>query len=211
MKLKQIFAAAAFLAGATISQASYAGIVLSDNFNASVPDQLNWAGDSVFTSTSPPGSVDLIGQGGVFNFLPGHGSYVDMDGSSGSGNDPAGQLTSVVTLAAGSYSLTFDLAGNQRGAAAQTTRVTLGNFSVDIPLVPANAGFSTYTYNFTTTGGNLVFTELGPSDQQGNLLDNVVLTAVPEPSTWAMMLLGFMGVGFMAYRRKSAKPALRLA
>jgi hypothetical protein len=26
---------------------------------------------------------------------------------------------------------------------------------------------------------------------------------VPEPSTWAMMLLGFAGIGFMAYRRKS--------
>jgi hypothetical protein len=25
---------------------------------------------------------------------------------------------------------------------------------------------------------------------------------VPEPSTWAMMILGFMGVGFLAYRRK---------
>jgi hypothetical protein len=33
---------------------------------------------------------------------------------------------------------------------------------------------------------------------------------VPEPSTWAMMLLGFGGVGFMAYRRKS-KPALMAA
>lgn len=31
--------------------------------------------------------------------------------------------------------------------------------------------------------------------------------AVPEPSTWAMMILGFCGVGFMAYRRKS-KPAM---
>jgi PEP-CTERM motif len=30
-----------------------------------------------------------------------------------------------------------------------------------------------------------------------------VLSAVPEPSTWAMMLLGFAGIGFMAYRRKS--------
>jgi hypothetical protein len=27
-------------------------------------------------------------------------------------------------------------------------------------------------------------------------------SAVPEPSTWAMMILGFAGVGFMAYRRK---------
>jgi hypothetical protein len=33
------------------------------------------------------------------------------------------------------------------------------------------------------------------------------LAAVPEPSTWAMLLLGFAGLGFMAYRRKS-KPAL---
>ena len=32
--------------------------------------------------------------------------------------------------------------------------------------------------------------------------DNVVLTAVPEPSTWAMMVLGFAGVGFMTYRRR---------
>ena len=31
--------------------------------------------------------------------------------------------------------------------------------------------------------------------------------AVPEPSTWAMMILGFAGISFMAYRRKS-KPAL---
>jgi PEP-CTERM motif len=33
---------------------------------------------------------------------------------------------------------------------------------------------------------------------------------VPEPSTWAMLLLGFAGIGFMAYRRKS-KPALMAA
>jgi hypothetical protein len=39
---------------------------------------------------------------------------------------------------------------------------------------------------------------------------NVVLSAVPEPSTWAMMILGFFGLGFMAYRRKS-ESSLRLA
>jgi hypothetical protein len=36
------------------------------------------------------------------------------------------------------------------------------------------------------------------------------VAAVPEPSTWAMMILGFAGVGFMAYRRKS-QPALMAA
>jgi hypothetical protein len=42
-----------------------------------------------------------------------------------------------------------------------------------------------------------------------NLLstDVVINPGVPEPSTWAMMLLGFAGIGFIAYRRKS-KPAL---
>jgi hypothetical protein len=31
----------------------------------------------------------------------------------------------------------------------------------------------------------------------------LTITAVPEPSTWTMMILGFAGIGFMAYRRKS--------
>jgi hypothetical protein len=34
---------------------------------------------------------------------------------------------------------------------------------------------------------------------------------VPEPSTWAMLLLGFAGVGFMAYRRKRTGPRLRFS
>ena len=38
--------------------------------------------------------------------------------------------------------------------------------------------------------------------------DAGIAPPVPEPSTWAMMLLGFAGVGFMAYRRKSG-PAFR--
>ena len=29
------------------------------------------------------------------------------------------------------------------------------------------------------------------------------MSAVPEPSTWAMMIVGFFGVGFLAYRRQS--------
>jgi hypothetical protein len=32
--------------------------------------------------------------------------------------------------------------------------------------------------------------------------------AVPEPSTWAMMILGFAGVGCMTYRRKRQVAAL---
>jgi hypothetical protein len=38
-----------------------------------------------------------------------------------------------------------------------------------------------------------------------------ISAAVPEPSTWAMMLLGFCGLGFMAYRRKQNGAALSVA
>jgi hypothetical protein len=33
-------------------------------------------------------------------------------------------------------------------------------------------------------------------------------SAVPEPSTWAMMLVGFAGLGYAALRRKAAVPAI---
>jgi hypothetical protein len=44
----------------------------------------------------------------------------------------------------------------------------------------------------------------------GSQLGFVATPAVPEPSTWAMMILGFAGIGFMGYRRKS-KPSLMAA
>jgi len=37
---------------------------------------------------------------------------------------------------------------------------------------------------------------------------NNLVTAVPEPSTWAMMLAGLGGLGFVFYRRIRARAAL---
>ena len=43
------------------------------------------------------------------------------------------------------------------------------------------------------------------------MIDDVtVTTGVPELSTWAMMILGFFGVGFLAYRPKT-RQSFRLA
>jgi hypothetical protein len=44
-------------------------------------------------------------------------------------------------------------------------------------------------------------------------IGNVPASAVPEPSTWAMMLLGFAGLGWAAYRRANPNrgPALGIA
>jgi hypothetical protein len=46
-----------------------------------------------------------------------------------------------------------------------------------------------------------------PNDVNQINWDNVVLNAVPELSTWAMMLIGFAGIGFVAYRRANKNAA----
>jgi len=41
--------------------------------------------------------------------------------------------------------------------------------------------------------------------------EDTAIGAVPEPSTWAMMILGFAGVGYMACRRRKPAAALTAA
>ena len=50
------------------------------------------------------------------------------------------------------------------------------------------------------------------SNQAAFEFDNLTVAAVPEASTWAMMILGFLGLGFLGYR-KSVKSgsAFRMA
>jgi len=56
------------------------------------------------------------------------------------------------------------------------------------------AGASTITFGTTETAFEFAFT-----------------SPVPEASTWAMMMLGFAGLGFMAYRRRNQASALTVA
>lgn len=56
---------------------------------------------------------------------------------------------------------------------------------------------------------NLSFTALAPPIR---FIEDGVAAAVPEASTWAMLLLGFLGIGVLAHRRKSSGAgAFRLA
>jgi hypothetical protein len=62
------------------------------------------------------------------------------------------------------------------------------------------------------TAGGVYDLVVGFNDGTGSDYDDVVVgfkipSAVPEPSTWAMMILGFFGVGFMAYRRRNQNAA----
>ena len=202
--VKSLIVVTAIAASGSWAQTSFASSLIYDNFDSSTA-QGNWPGDSVFTSIPPPGnvsgspSVDLVGPGYYPNLAYSTGNSVDLDGSTGSGNYPAGELQSTVSLPSGNYAVSFLLAGNLRGYSPQTTVIAIGSSSQD--LTPPNTQpYALETLYFTGVSGNLTFTDLGPSNQQGNLLDNVSVSATPLPSTWTMLIAGFVGLGFLAYR-----------
>jgi hypothetical protein len=114
-----------------------------------------------------------------------------------------------------SYTLTFDYALAQqvgfKGANSNDYwAVSLGGVTKDSTgLSIAQGGFSgweTATMTFTASKVNeaLSFLAVGsnPSSPPFLLLDGVSLVAaVPEPSSWAMMLIGVGMIGFLARRR----------
>jgi hypothetical protein len=57
----------------------------------------------------------------------------------------------------------------------------------------------TFVANSPITG--LRFDTTFGANNGGILLDAVTVSAVPEASTWIMMLIGFAGIGFASYRR----------
>jgi hypothetical protein len=71
--------------------------------------------------------------------------------------------------------------------------ITNGDTSISITTANASLNDNIFLIVFNTSGEA-----------------NVVTPGIPEPSTWAMMILGFAGVGFMAYRRSRKNDGLAL-
>ena len=61
----------------------------------------------------------------------------------------------------------------------------------------ADFGFAS-AYKYYAFGASQVAFDQGNTDQELSAVG-----AVPEPSTWAMIILGFAGIGFLSYRRKA--------
>jgi len=195
-------------------------VALSTNAGAATLFSDNFDSDAQGLNAVPAGwtilrgSVDVIGTG-FFDLQPGHGNYLDLDGSTGL----------AVLMSAGpfslnggtSYTLSFLLAGSQRG---DTNTVTYGidfngdsvldasqttTLASDVPFTPFSLVFVPLT---TTNSARIVFDHAG-GDNLGLLLDNVVLAdSIPEPETWALMLAGMGLVGFIARRRRGASSSV---
>jgi PEP-CTERM motif len=158
------------------------------------------------------------------------GNFVAFDGDPTPGaRQTMSQMVSGLTIGE-TYHLTFDWAATQyqfvngsafgcsgcwTGATTNEFQVSLGAETHDTVLVDVAsqgfAGWFTASMDFTATSASEMLTFLsegGPTSLPPvALLDNVSLTGVvpsgaPEPATWAMMGMGFAGLGLVAYRRR---------
>ena len=182
---------------------SHATIIFSDNFNTENGGigQLNYNSFANWSVTN--GTVDLIGSPGFYDFFPGNGLYVDLDGTS----FQAGTLTSTaIPVAPGSYILSFLLAGSQRGD-VNTVQVNVsGGLASSTYTLASNVPLTLETMSFTVlapTAINLSFHNEGSSNNIGLILDNVTLnrvsTAVPDSgSTIVFLGIAIIGLGLMA-------------
>ena len=100
--------------------------------------------------------------------------------------------------------------------------------STDIKLTWYDQNGGTGTIDFLGLNTNGLTPSLGIHSTDGQTLSKIVIfdaegfsqlkqfafqgnvAPVPEASTWAMMILGFAGVGFLAYRRRAHGQALRV-
>lgn len=176
-----------------------ATVVFTDNFDSysgAVPVIGTSFGDwNILDGTS----VDIIGAGTSYDWFSGaRGKYLDLDGSNGNG----GYISTNIVFGPGTYVLQYSLAGSQReGYENNSVTVDFGTgYSQGYNLASLDA-FQDYTVTVVLTASSaLTFKNTG-NDNVGALLDNVSVTAVPEPGTYAMMFAGLMMIGSMVVRK----------
>jgi choice-of-anchor C domain-containing protein len=117
------------------------------------------------------------------------------------------------------YEVSFWLAGNPDGGNATKVAVVSdgGAFSDVYDFNTTghsrqNMGWERQTFRFVAdaTTARLTFSS-AQKGAYGAALDNVGIAAVPEPATWALMILGFGAVGGAMRRRRASAATVRFA
>jgi len=188
-----------------------------------------WSISGGYTFLFAPGTADSTGSNGQYGNLalwgPGSGVSNGLPATSPAGGNfigadsdfqqaPITQTINGLTPNA-HYTVSFYWAAAQQtgfyGPTADQWVVSLGGQSQSTTTVNLpSQGFSGWmqqSFTYTATSGSEVLSFFAQGSPQGQppfaLLDGVSMTGgVPEPSTWAMLLLGFGGLGFAAYRRR---------
>jgi PEP-CTERM motif len=156
-----------------------------------------------FTITSPNGLFEVLQQGSGWDGIFNTGDPVLWNGE-GSGDDR-------ITFATPISSLTLAAESNLYGTFNEYmfSYDSLSNL-LDHPFVPGlTSTFAPGTaVSFTTTADGIAFIDVSTSNDGGGFgIGGGSLSAVPEPSTWAMLMLGFVGLGFAGYRAKARSAA----
>jgi hypothetical protein len=114
---------------------------------------------------------------------------------------------SISTVAGQTYHVSLNYSANPGFNGAQAD--VLVNGSAIGSVTGTAYSWKTFTGSFTGTGSLVTFAinETLGGGNGGVFLDNVSVTSVPEVSTWAMMLAGFAGLGFVGSRRQKAVQA----
>jgi PEP-CTERM motif len=159
-------------------------------------DAISTANAAIVTYTFDPGTSFTFPDGGAGDLT---GTFTINPGVSDDNVDPDLSGDNVVVtggIEAGTYRL--DSSDNTAGV--------LGY--VILPPSAKEDLIVSFTPSFTSVPLVLALESVSwnnPGNTQSAIHVTGGATLVPEPSTWAMMLLGFMGLGFAALRRRSPK------
>lgn len=122
---------------------------------------------------------------------------------------PGGIEQSLATISGQPYSISFWLLNN--GGTPSSFTASFGSTTLLSLTNPAAFGYTLYSFDAIASSSSTQLQFSAQNDPAYFAFDNVSVvsdtTAVPEPSAWAMMLLGFGAIG-VSVRRRGQQRAL---